>query len=258
MINPMGMLAFPSSGPHRTIEQAADMKLGIALLLVVGWLSGQGLPAQATPAPQNKPADKQQEKKPASDANPFPEDTGNVPVMSNGSAPASPDVPASAARAAAPVADVDPVRSPDDPRSDTSSDDQGFSSSTSGLENVTPPPDTDPGAPRGRKGRGAPPPPEHQETAAEDEKVGAYYLDQKSWKAALSRYESAVVLDPENPEVYWGMGEAQRHMGKLAEAKASYEKLVEYDPDSKHGKEAKKILKSPEMTSAPATAAKQP
>ena len=41
-----------------------------------------------------------------------------------------------------------------------------------------------------------------------------------------------LVLDPENPEVYWGMGEAQRHLGKFAEAKASYEKLVEYDPDS--------------------------
>jgi len=90
--------------------------------------------------------------------------------------------------------------------------------------------------------------------------VGAikYLLDKKNWKAALSRYESAVVLDPENPEVYWGMGEAQRHLGKLAEAKAAYEKLVEYDPDSKHGKEARKILSTPEMANAPTAAAKQP
>ena len=113
-----------------------------------------------------------------------------------------------------------------------------------------PPPDTDINAQRNKKGRGAPPP-EHQETAAEDEKVGNYYLDEKNWRAALSRFESALVLDPENPDVYWGMAEAQRHLGKFAEAKASYEKLVEYDPDSKHGKEAKKILKSPELANAP-------
>jgi tetratricopeptide (TPR) repeat protein len=145
--------------------------------------------------------------------------------------------------------DVDPVRSPDDPQGDVDTGAQGFSSSASGLDNVMPPPDTDVGARGAKKGRNAPPP-EHHETAQEDEKVAEYYLDQKNWKAALSRYESAVVLDPENPEVYWGLGEAERHLGNFAEAKAAYEKLVEYDPDSKHGKEAKKLLKSPELASA--------
>lgn len=66
------------------------------------------------------------------------------------------------------------------------------------------------------------------------------------------------MLDPENPEVYWGLGEARRHLGQFAEAKAAYEKLVEYDPDSKHGKEAKKLLKSPELASAAMPSAKQP
>jgi len=233
------------------------MRLRIPWLLLAGLLSGQAVlfAQQGKPAtPQNPPGNNQ---KPA-ESNPFPEDTNSVPLMPSGNAPATPDLPANAAPATAPVADVDPVRSPDDPQGDTS-DAQGFSSSASGLDNVMPPPDTDVGSARGKKGRGAAPPPqEHQESAADDEKVGGYYLDQKNWKAALSRYESAVVLDPENPEVYWGMGEAQRHLGKMAEAKAAYEKLVEYDPDSKHGKEAKKILKSPEMANAPATAAKQP
>jgi hypothetical protein len=228
------------------------MRLRIALLLVAGLLGGEGLLS----AQQAKPATPQ---KPAPESNPFPDDTGNVPVMPNGNTPVTSNAPPSAAPAAAPVADVDPVRSPDDPLGDSNADAGGFSSSASGLENVTLPPDTDAGSARGKKGRGAAPAPaEHQESAADDEKVGEYYLDNKNWKAALSRYESAVVLDPENPEVYWGMGEAQRHLGKLAEAKAAYEKLVEYDPDSKHGKEAKKILRSPEIANAPATAAKQP
>ncbi len=235
------------------------MRLGlaIAVLLVAGFVPEQALHAQAPPAQPNKPPDTQKQKPPA-EANPFPEDTNNVPVMSNGNAPAAADVPVNNSPAGLPGGDVDPVRSPDDPRADASTDAQGFSSSAAGLDNVMPPPDTDVDSRRGKKGRGAAPAPEHQETAAEDERVGAYYLDSKAWKAALSRFQSAMVLDPENPDVYWGLGEAQRHLGKMVEAKAAYEKLVEYDPDSKHGKEAKKILKSPELATAPATASKQP
>jgi Tfp pilus assembly protein PilF len=92
----------------------------------------------------------------------------------------------------------------------------------------------------------------HQESAKEDESVGSYYLDQKNWKAALSRFESAVVLDPENPDVYWGLAEAQRHTGDYFNAKANYLKVTEYDPDSRHGKEAKKFLKDPELANAKA------
>ncbi len=175
--------------------------------------------------------------------------------MPNGNAPVTADEPSRGpAPSELPRADADPVRSPDDPMPDSSTDAQGFSSSTTGMDRVLPPPDTDS---TGRNNKNHPVP-EHQETAAEDESVGSYYLDQKNWKAALSRFESAVVLDPENPEVYWGLGEAQRHLGKFTEARASYEKLVEYDPDSKHGKEARKLLKDPELANAPTAAKAKP
>jgi hypothetical protein len=228
-----------------------DMKLGVALLVLAGWVAGQRVYSQA-PAPAPKPSDTQQQKPPAS--NPFPEDTTDVPLMPNGNAPTAPEPPAGGAvPSTLPKGDVDPVRSPDDPPADADTDAQGFSSSSGGLANVMPPPDTDIDTHSGKNGRGAPPP-EHQETAQEDEQVGDYYLDRKNWRAALSRYESAVVLDPENPDVYWGLGEARRHLGQFAEAKAAYEKLVEYDPDSKHGKEAKKLLKSPELANAASVA----
>ena len=61
-----------------------------------------------------------------------------------------------------------------------------------------------------------------------------------------------MVLDPENPDVYWGLAEAQRHIGNFANAKANYLKVMEFDPDSKHGKDAKKILKEPEVANAKA------
>ena len=108
---------------------------------------------------------------------------------------------------------------------------------------LQPPPDEDVGKRRGK------PAPEHTETAKDDEKVGNFYLSSHDWRGALSRFESALVLDPENPDVYWGLAECQRHLGQLAAAKANYIKVMEYDPDSRHAKDAKKILKDPEMAS---------
>jgi Tetratricopeptide repeat len=234
------------------------LAVSIALLVACGLAAGPPSPAQSPSSSpsQSKPSDPQ--KAPSNQlgpqSNPFPENTTSVPLMPNGNPTPAPDVPPSSAAAPdLPRADVDPVRSPDDPMPDSSAPAQGFSSSTAGMDRVLPPPDTD-----SNSGDKSHPGPEHQETAAEDESVGGYYLSTKNWKAALSRFESAAVLDPENPEVYWGLGEAERHLGQLTEARASYQKLVDYDPDSKHGKEARKILKDPELANAPTAAAAKP
>ncbi len=52
-----------------------------------------------------------------------------------------------------------------------------------------------------------------KETPQQDISVGKYYLDNKNWRAALSRFQSALVLAPDEPDVYWGLAESQRHMG---------------------------------------------
>ena len=36
-------------------------------------------------------------------------------------------------------------------------------------------------------------------------------------------------------------------LGNLADARANYEKVALYDPDSRHGKDARKALKEPEI-----------
>ena len=59
-----------------------------------------------------------------------------------------------------------------------------------------------------------------------------------------------MVLDPDNPDVYWGLAEANRHLGNYAAARTNYLKVMEYDPDSKHAKEAKKALNEPELANA--------
>ena len=224
-----------------------------AVLSVTGFVAAQ---APAAPPAQNQA---QQPQKPPAESNPFPEDTGNVPVMPSSDQPVPRQAPAVAGPPPVlPRADVDPVRSPDEPLMDANSlSGSGESSSSSAdlARILEPPPDEERRkTPKGKDQL----PAEHTETAKEDENVGQYYLDQKNWRAALSRFQSALVLDPENPDVYWGLAEAQRHLGDLANAKQNYMKLVEYDPDSKHAKEAKKLLKEPELARAAAAPASRP
>jgi tetratricopeptide (TPR) repeat protein len=231
--------------------------LSIVLLMAAGLLSAPWLLAQSP----DKPADASQKPPaPASSANPFPEDTSNVPVMPSTNAPVQNIAHDGAA--SAPLSgsgdEADPVRSPDDPAPETAStpdadSNSDSSSSQAGLEGLLPKPEDD------QPGKKKKPAKEetHQEAASKDIEVGLYYLDTKDWKGALSRFSSAFVLDPENPDVYWGLAEANRHLGNLADARANYQKVAEYDPDSRHGKQAIKALKEPEIANGKNAAVSQ-
>jgi tetratricopeptide (TPR) repeat protein len=200
------------------------------------------------------------------EGNPFPTDTTDVPVMPTRENPA-PNVPQYAPTANAEQIedshyavprDSDPVASPDDALNAASNDGQVSSSNTSSLDSILPPTGEEETKKKGKRGSsvldGMP-----TETAAQDISVAKYYLDNKNWRAALSRYQSALVLAPEDPEVYWGLAVSQQHMGDFAGARANYEKVIEYDPDSKHAKEARKALKEPTLANAkPTQAAGQP
>jgi tetratricopeptide (TPR) repeat protein len=253
---------------HRTIEMTAKVEMkserrmkktaGFSAILALFAVVCPAFRAQApAPAQQNPQGDKQQ--KPPADSNPFPEDTGNVPVLPGANQPVPREAPSPASNEpfygpvpALPAGDQDPVRSPDEPLPDMSSSSGSSSSSSSAdlARILEPPPDEE--NRKAKKGKGVEAPAENKETAQQNESVGQFYLDQKNWRAALSRFQSALILDPENPDVYWGLAESQRHLGDVTSAKANYMKVVEYDPDSRHGKEAKKLLKDPEMAAAPA------
>jgi tetratricopeptide (TPR) repeat protein len=216
---------------------------------------------------QSKPADDTQ--KPADAAQPgasspsgtnaFPEDTSKVPVLPSkveSALPDGSDYGAESRHIAMPGEDLDPVRSPDDPAPAASGVAQDSSSSLAGMDNLLPKPGDD--QPDNKKRKLKVEEPVHQETASSDIDVGKYYLQIKNWKAAQSRFESAVVLDPANPEVYWGLAEAEHHLGKFAEARTHYLKLLDYDPDGPHGKEARKALKEPEIANAASASTGQP
>ena len=208
-----------------------------------GQSNAEGKNAAGTPAQAS----------PQTGSNPFPEDTGNVPVMpSKLTEDVAPGTFSETDNAAGslPEDDLDPVKSPDQ-AGDESGNVQVMESTSAAkdLDSLLPKPGED--EPGKKKGAIEEAP---TETAKEDISVGKYYLDNKNWKAALSRFQSAMVLAPEEPDVYWGLAESNRHLGNLADARANYLKVIDYDPGSKHAKDAKKALDDPQIENAKAGA----
>lgn len=210
--------------------------------------SGQSSTSQS-PTSQDKPAPAAP-KPSAADSqakgNPFPGSTTSVPILPSGSTANIPPGTYGPEDAGGdlPPSDQDPVRSPDNSAPDAGQQ-QGFSSSLTGISDLLPPPDDT------QQGKGnqqiAPLP---HESPANDISVGNYYLSNKNWRAALSRFQSAMVLEPNNPDVYWGLAESERHLGDYASARNHYLKVLEYDPGSRHAKEAEKALRNPEIANA--------
>lgn len=222
-------------------------------LLVAGCLAAGAavLPAQdSSQKQQNQPSSAQSPASPPpqTNGNPFPGDESTVPVMPSRNAPDFSADFEGLGRAAAPPRDTDPVASPEDVAPGGSQSSSGFSSSQTGLDNLTAAPPPEPGQKKKKDDdslfAG------HREDPKEDMHVGNYYLDNQDWRGALSRFESALVLAPDNPDVYWGLAECQRHLGQYAAARQNYLKVMEYDPGSRHAKEAKKRLRDPQIANA--------
>ncbi len=216
--------------------------------------SGQNPPIQN--AAQSDHAKSQAE------GNPFPGEATDVPVMPNrdtiNNIPQGASSTANSAGLPMPGDDLDPVRSPDAYTGSAAAAAQGYSSSDLGsLDSILPGPDDTSGKGRhGRKGQDdalAMP----QETPKKDISVGNYYMDQGDWKGALSRFQSAQVLDPKNPDVYWGLAECQRHLGNYVDARANYLQVMNYANSNHQYKDAEKRLKQPEIANAKAPQANE-
>ncbi len=100
--------------------------------------------------------------------------------------------------------------------------------------------------------------PEHKETSKEDINVGNFYLDTKDWKG-LCRASSRPWCWTRR--TLKSIGDWPRRSGIwaiFADARAYYQKVAEYDPESRHGKEAIKALREPEIAHAKSHPAGQP
>uniref|UniRef100_E6QP26 Uncharacterized protein n=1 Tax=mine drainage metagenome TaxID=410659 RepID=E6QP26_9ZZZZ len=123
------------------------------------------------------------------------------------------------------------------PANDAGSND-GFSSSRTGLV-----PLTGADSANGSNGKQDAPEKTPAQTLKEDLSVGSFYLDQRNWRAAESRFEEAFRLNPEEPKAVWGLAQSEQHLEMYAKAREHYELFLSYDPDGREGKEARKALK---------------
>jgi len=78
--------------------------------------------------------------------------------------------------------------------------------------------------------------------AAHDLQVGESYLSSNNFDAARERFEDAVRLTPDNPLVYFRLGQALQGMQQLEPARLNFRKYLELDPKGKFAQNAKKAI----------------
>ena len=86
--------------------------------------------------------------------------------------------------------------------------------------------------------------PEHRHAAQpawKSVEVGDFYLKRKQYRAALSRYQEAVQVDPYNPQAFLGMGKVYDQLGLRQKALENYRKYLDLLPSSKQAAEARQV-----------------
>jgi tetratricopeptide (TPR) repeat protein len=83
---------------------------------------------------------------------------------------------------------------------------------------------------------------EDPKLAAQDVKVGGFYLDQQDYQGAYSRYKEATLVDPGNADAVFGLAEAARGLKHKDEAVQNYRLYLDVVASGKKAKEARKAL----------------
>lgn len=65
-------------------------------------------------------------------------------------------------------------------------------------------------------------------------KLGFVYLNRGDLKTAMYRFNQAYLLDPDNPEQYWGYAAVYMSLEKYEDARLQYQAGLELQPDNTH------------------------
>ena len=79
-------------------------------------------------------------------------------------------------------------------------------------------------------------------SAAQDVEVGDFYYQDKSYRPALSRYESALKSKPGDPGVYLRLGKTAEKLGDAERAMREYQLSIGAGPDQPSAKEARAAI----------------
>jgi hypothetical protein len=79
--------------------------------------------------------------------------------------------------------------------------------------------------------------------AAQDAKIGGFYLHTGDFNGAYSRFQEATRVDPGNAEAVFGLAEAARGLNHRREAIDNYMLYLQAVPDGAKAKDARKALK---------------
>jgi len=89
--------------------------------------------------------------------------------------------------------------------------------------------------------------PEHRhnpQPAWKSVEIGDYYVIKKAYRAALSRYQEAMQVDPYYPQTYLGMGRVYDGLGLRQKALENYNKYLDLLPSAKDAEEAHEVHKA--------------
>jgi len=75
-------------------------------------------------------------------------------------------------------------------------------------------------------------------------RVGNYYWHKGKFRAAAGRYSRATKYNPNSPEAFFKLGEAEEKLKNSEAARQAFQKVMALAPDSKLASEAKKKLGS--------------
>lgn len=79
-------------------------------------------------------------------------------------------------------------------------------------------------------------------SAAQDVEVGDFYYQDKSYRAAKSRYEGALKSKPGDPSIYLRLGKAAEKLGDVERAAREYQASVDAGPDQPSANEARAAM----------------
>lgn len=190
---------------------------------------------QKSSQPQNQSNKNQPPAKAPStaDDNPFPEDISKKAAAASSAPDApAPDAPTSASPT--PSSGSDKSGKPAEPADHPT---PGYSSSRTGLHGLD-----DADAPESRISDGAGGYVYSPKLAAQDVKVGGFYLDSGDNKGAYARFKEATKVDPGNADAVFGLAEAARALKLNTEAADNYRVYLDAVPNGSKAKAARKAL----------------